>query len=159
MNPRVHLREWFSQDISLLQEASRDGYVSNMIGIHSHCTPQDARNWIERRRRSGKTRVIVESSTQQPVGEVGLDTDRSGSWGQLFYWVLARARGRGLVTQAAELLLRQSNSLIVTAFVSDRNLGSRRVLEKLGFVRAAPSDLWAGYPGPRDTYSYFRLAT
>lgn len=48
---------------------------------------------------------------------------------------------------------------MVTAFVSERNLASRRVLEKLGFVRAGQSTLWAGYPGPRDTCSYFRVAT
>ena len=80
MSQRVHLRGWFPQDVKLVQEASYDAYISNMIRIHRHCTPQDARSWIQRRR----TRVIVESSTQEALGEVGLDSDRSGRWGQLF---------------------------------------------------------------------------
>lgn len=155
MSHRVHLRGWFAQDVPLVQEASRDDYLRDLIRIHRHCTPQDARNWIQRRH----TRVIVETSTQEALGEVGLDSDRTGRWGQLFYWILPRARGRGLVTEAADLLLRQAGKLVVTAFVSERNLASRRVLEKLGFVRAGSSSLWAGYPGPRDTYSYFRVAT
>jgi len=156
---RVHLRQWFPQDAKLLQEASYDAYISNMIKIPRYSNAQQARDWIQRRHRSEKTRVIVESATQDAVGEVGLFSDPTGCWGQLFYWILSRARGRGLVVEAVELLLQQSPKLVVTAFVSDRNLASRRVLDKLGFVRAARSDRWAGYPGPRDTYSCFRVAT
>lgn len=151
----MHLRAWAAEDVPLVQEASYDAYIANMIRIHRHCTPQDARHWISRRR---SPRVIVETATQQALGEVGLDSDRTGLWGQLFFWILPQARSRGLVTEAAELLLQRSGKLVVTAFVSDRNLASRRVLEKLGFVRAGESTLWAGYPGPRDTYSYFRVA-
>lgn len=151
----MHLRKWAPEDVKLVQEASCDAYIASMIRIHRNCTAHDARHWIQRRR----TQVIVESGTGEALGEVGLDNDRTGCCGQLFYWILPRARGRGLVTEAAELVLARAGKLVVTAFVSDRNLASRRVLEKLGFIRAGESTLWAGYPGPRDTYSYFRVAT
>ena len=137
---RVHLRQWSPQETKLLQEASYDAYICNMIGLPRYSSPQQARDWIQRRHRSEKSRVIVDSASQEAIGEVGLFSDSSGCWGQLFYWILSKARGRGLVVEAVELLLRQTPRLVVTAFVSDRNLASRRVLAKLGFVRAARNE-------------------
>ncbi len=138
-----------------MQDASLDEYLCDMLGIRRHLSALEARRWIQRRRRPGRVYVI---QTGEAVGEVGMDSDPSGTWGQIFYWVLPRFRGQGLVPQALRRLLQLSPRLVLTAYVSDRNQSSKRVLEKLDFRRATASSLWAGYPGPRDTVTYFRLS-
>ena len=47
--------------------------------------------------------------------------------------------------------------LVLTAYVSERNVASVRILEKLGFQRGGLIRQYAGYPGASDTYTYFRL--
>lgn len=151
----MRLRDWRPEDVRLLQDASFDEYLCDMLRIRRRLSVAEAREWIRRRGRSSRVQVI---EAPEAVGEVGVDTDRSGRWGQIFYWILPRARGQGLVPRALELLLARSSWLVLTAYVSERNHASKRVLEKLGFQRATSSTLWAGYPGPRDTITYFRLS-
>lgn len=93
----------------------------------------------------------------EPLGEVGLELDAFGYSALLHYWVVPRARGQGLAERAARMVCDRAVGLILTAYVSERNLASLRVLEKLGFQRGGRIRQFAGYPGPRDTYTYFRL--
>ncbi len=147
------LRAWSSEDVALVREASRDSYVRRMLGLRSGCGERAAGNWI---RRTDACSQVIEVDGQG-VGEVDLTPDAYGYSAQLSYWVLARFRGRGLAERAARLACGQADGMYLTAYVSARNLASIRVLERLGFQRGRRVADYAGYPGVRDTDSYFRL--
>ena len=139
--------------MALVQEASRDPYVRRMLGLRSGCGKRAAENWILRS--DGNSWVI--DLDGQAVGEVGLTPDPYGYSAQLYYWVVTSRRGQGLAERAARLACEQAGGLYLTAYVSARNLASVRVLERLGFRRGRRVADYAGYPGARDTDSYFRL--
>lgn len=147
------LRPWCLEDVPLLQEACSDPALRRMIGLRQGCGRRAAENWIGRVDSSSLVMVL----NGEPVGEVGLEPDAFGHSALLHYWVLPRLQGNGLAERAARMVCDQAVGLIVTAYVSERNLASVRVLEKLGFQRGGRIRQFAGYPGPRDTYTYFRL--
>lgn len=147
----LRLRKWRLSDVELVREASLDPYVASMLGLRRGCGARAARNWI------GRASGLVIELDGQGLGEVGLQPDAVGYSAGLWYWVLARARGQGIATRAAQLVCQRAGSMVLTAYVSERNLASLRVLQSLGFERGARTSQYAGYPGARDTYSYFRL--
>jgi RimJ/RimL family protein N-acetyltransferase len=149
----VKLRPWTLADFALVQEASLDSYIQRMIGLRPACGRRAAENWIGR---TDSTSLVIQVG-EEAVGEVGLQPDAFDYSAQLHYWVLGRMRGQGLAERAARLVCAQAGRLLLTAYVSERNRASLRILEKLGFQRGARVGHYAGYPGVRDTYSYFRL--
>lgn len=153
LSSAVRLRPWRISDLELIQEACLDPSVRRMLGLRPGCGRRAVENWIAR---VGSTSLVMELDGQL-VGEVGLEPDASGRSALLSYWVLARFRGRGLAQQGAGLMCERGAGLVLTAYVSERNLASVRVLEKLGFQRGGLIRQYAGYSGPRDTYIYFRL--
>lgn len=152
----VELRPWQNVDVELVQEAALDPFVARMAGIRRPCGRRAALHWIARR----DSVVIVESASGAGVGEIGLSVDDRAHHGEFYYWVLPRYRGRGLATAAGALVCRRALQVmrVLSAYVSERNQGSVRVLEKLGFQRGGRCRRYAGYPGPRDTYTYFRFS-
>lgn len=140
----VSLRRWKLEDALLVQEASLDAYVAGMIRVTPGCGRTAAQNWI-RRAMESHSRVIVEGG--EALGEVGITPDAFGYSGVLHYWVLARARGRGLAQRAAALACQGAGKLLLTAIVSERNAASVKVLEKLGFQRGAHQGI-RRLPGP-----------
>lgn len=152
----MELRPWESYDLALVLEAAQDDYVAKMAGIRRRCGERAARRWMAER----DSLVVVERATGQGVGEIGLLVDAEGYSGELYYWLLTGARGRGLATAAARLLCRRAleELRVISAYASDRNPASRRVLEKAGFHRGRRCNRYAGFAGPRDTYTYFLFA-
>ncbi|MBX3172593.1 MAG: GNAT family N-acetyltransferase [Candidatus Eremiobacteraeota bacterium] len=149
----LKLRPWSPDDAGLIQEACAEPYLRRMLGLRSGAGRRAAENWI---RRADETSLVIEQDGEA-LGEVGLQPDAFAYSALLHYWVLPRVRGQGLAERAARLLCDQAAGLILTAYVSERNRASLRVLEKLGFQRGGSIRQYAGFPGPRDTYTYFRL--
>ena len=147
------LRRWRLSDAGLILEACADPYVRRMLGLRPGCGRRAAENWI---RRAAVTSLVMELDGEA-VGEVGLEPDAFEYSALLFYWVLPRLRGQGVAERAAALICGKAAGLVLTAYVSERNRASVRTLEKLGFQRGGLIRQYAGYPGPRDTYTYFRL--
>lgn len=145
----VSLRKWRLEDVEFLREASFDGYVADMIGIVPGCNSAEAQRWI--RKRTAARQVIVADG--EAVGEVGIVNTN------LHYWLLQRARRQGLAQRAVAMACQKSDQLIVTAFVSERNHDSIRVLERVGFKRGFRTNQYAGYPDVRDTLNYFWVKT
>ncbi len=63
-----------------------------------------------------------------------------GAWEQdghreIGYWIGRRYWGQGYATQAVSLFVEAESTRPLMAFVAEHNVGSRRVLEKCGFVR------------------------
>jgi len=167
--PELHLRgetvsllPWDAQvDVGLVQTASRERFIADMVGLPWRCNELAAAYWIERRlaRREGCSLVIFDKDHGGRVGEVALSGQADGVSANLYYWVLGGYRGRGLATEACRLLcnwaLTQPPLAAVTAFVSQRNAASIRVLEKLGFLRGGRVADYAGYSDRLDTYGYY----
>lgn len=169
MRPLLHdelvsLRPWELADAPLVCLASRDAYVAGMAGIRRQCGLRSATRWVVARQQVGEFQcslALVDRLTCQAAGEVGVVADSRYYVGYLYYWILASERGRGLATAGARLLCDWAQSqgplTLITAFASDRNLASRKVLQHLGFHRGRACGDYAGYPGVRDTFGYFRF--
>jgi len=106
----------------------------------------------------------VSSEDEEPVGAIHVPWVRTkhGS-GMLMYWVLPEFWGNGYVTEATELLLdfafEERRLAKVYAIVLETNVGSQRVLEKLGFQREGVHRQETFVEGERrDNYRYGILA-
>ena len=100
----------------------------------------------------------------EPVGAVHIPWIRTkhGS-GMLMYWVLPEHQGNGYVTEATRLVLdfafEERRLAKVYAIVLESNVGSQRVLEKLGFEREGVHRKETFVDGERrDNYRYGLLA-
>jgi RimJ/RimL family protein N-acetyltransferase len=150
----VTLRRWERTDVACVQEGKAVGR-------------DDALAWIEGQWRRpsdgvGLSLAIADAGSGTAEGYIGLlirprpgtaptggRDPATGAARLLFepqpgtagigYWVLERARGRGLASRAVGLLvawaLADAAMLRIEALVEPRNTGSRRVLERAGFRR------------------------
>lgn len=137
------LRPWEASDVGLVQEASLDPEVARMMAIRTGCGPRGASSWLARRVAAEESLVIV---AEDAVGEVGAVLDSQGYSGVLYYWVVARARRRGLATEAVEQFCSLVELPVLTAYVSERNLASCRVLERCGFLAGRPASSMPATP-------------
>jgi ribosomal-protein-alanine N-acetyltransferase len=115
-----------------------------------------ARSWIERNldryERNGFGRcAMVLRATGELVGDCGLiPTDVEGTPEVELGWVVARSQwGRGLATEAAtawrDLAFTELGLHRIVSMVSERNVASRRVAEKLGMTIEREA-IWGGHP-------------
>lgn len=148
--------------------------------------PEEAMGWIEaqwRRRQddAGLSLAIADPGSGGALGCISLSrrprpgvAPRGRPDGLLFepqpatvgvgYWVLERARGRGLASRAVALLVRwalaEAAVTRIEALVEPANVASQRVLERAGFTREG---LLRAYLGPQadggraDAYVYSLL--
>jgi ribosomal-protein-alanine N-acetyltransferase len=145
----VALRPWRDSDLECVLEGT---------GL----PPADGPAWIDRQQARaadglGVSLAIVAAGGSGAVGYVGLlrrprieTGPRAGAEGDLVfgsqpgrvgigYWVLERARGRGIATRAVRLLsrwaLERAGLVRVEALVDPRNEPSWRAVESAGFSR------------------------
>lgn len=141
---RLDLRPCTRHDATLLAELYADGEVSRFIGGDRLTAPGAARSQAERfagvwERRGHGQSVVVERSTGDVVGRVGLHP--WPEWGELeLGWVLARrAWHRGLAHEAADAWLEWARRAAVApyliAVIHPDNAASIRLAERLGFRR------------------------
>jgi [ribosomal protein S5]-alanine N-acetyltransferase len=125
----LELRPWQAEDLGAVAHAAQDPYIREIEHI------DDAAEWLERAREGSALAIVVDGDV---VGGIAL-----GSWqprrGSLGYFVLERARGRGVATRAVTLLVRwaltDAEYVRVQATVEPWNVASIRVLEKSGLQR------------------------
>jgi ribosomal-protein-alanine N-acetyltransferase len=144
----VTLRAWTEADLPLIAEVSRDPHIPEITTVPSPYGEESGREWLERQwgratNDEGLSLAIADSESDEPLGALALLRRRVGSSGvgtsELGYWIVDRARGRGLATRAVRLLvhwaLMQRDVARVEAFAEPWNLASQRVLERVGFTR------------------------
>ena len=125
----LELRPWQGGDLAAVAEAASDPYVKEIEHI------DEASAWLQRAQEGSDLAISVDRDV---VGGIGI-----GSWqprrGSLGYFVLERARGRGIATRAATLLVRwvltDGEYMPVQATVEPWNVASIRVLERAGLQR------------------------
>ncbi len=142
----VVLREWRDDDLPLLLEAATDARICEVTSIPESCTRRAAHAWVDRQRRrsakgEGLSLLIEEPDGAGAAGAVMLSARtgiQAGAAG-IGYWVVARARGRGLATRAVRTIapwaMRPGGFARLEALVEPDNVASLRAAEAAGFVR------------------------
>jgi RimJ/RimL family protein N-acetyltransferase len=153
--PGVWLREWHQADREAVESVSDDAHVLRW----SDLAELGAERWIAEQRKGarGPSFVICESGRERALGKVALRmpghaspattcaamTPEDGSVGELSYWVVPSARGRGIATAGVRAMLSQAHDLramrSVVLDIEVDNLASRRLADKLGAERREPT--------------------
>ncbi len=161
----VVLRRWSVFDLRCVEEASSDPRIPEGTSVPPRYDEREGLAWIHRqwgRAASGEGRslAIAEAASNEALGAVVLmPRPRPGSAG-IGYWVVPRARQRGLASRAVPLLARwaltDGHLSRIEALVEPKNHPSRRVVEKAGFVHEARLRSYlviGGRPVDVDAYS------
>jgi RimJ/RimL family protein N-acetyltransferase len=129
--PTVELRETGDADLQTLYEHQADPEASAMAAFPSRDLPTFLAH--EAKIRADPTtiaRTIVAGG--EIVGSIG-SWDAEGER-DVGYWIGRRHWGKGYATAGLRAFLEIERSRPLVAHVVEHNLGSRRVLEKCGFV-------------------------
>ncbi|MDX6695345.1 MAG: hypothetical protein QOF02_2948 [Blastocatellia bacterium] len=143
---RVRLRTWSLDDAPDSYAIWSDPEVMRYIGDgQPYRDLEQTRGWVQRmiahQERHGFCYwAVVDKESEQLIGSCGLTYQRDGSLPIDFGYTLARDWwGRGLGTEMAGAALRHVFEHLpavteIVASVDSRNVASRRVLERIGFV-------------------------
>jgi [ribosomal protein S5]-alanine N-acetyltransferase len=108
--PECTLRPWTLEDFSALREAGGDEDICRFTTVPRVYSKDAAIQWIGRQHAhaSDGTAIVlalVAPGSQAPVGMIGLfGLDQAEPVARFGYWLIARARGQGLVKDAARAL-------------------------------------------------------
>ena len=123
-------------DVEVFYEQQADPVAADMAAFPARDRAAHFDHWA--RRVLGDSSVIVRTITVDGAvaGNVvsWLDADQGRLLG---YWIGREYWGRGIATEAVRLYLGEVSERPIRAFVALTNVGSTRVLEKSGFVRAS----------------------
>jgi [ribosomal protein S5]-alanine N-acetyltransferase len=146
----VRVRPWRADDLAARVEAWRDADLMRFMlqPAPEPITVEAARAWLEareRRRLAGEALflVVAEPDSDRAVGAVWLwNVSTADRRGEIGYWLLRPARGRGYATRAVELLCRYAFEQLGLArlelFTMPENLASIRLAQRTGFRRERP---------------------
>jgi RimJ/RimL family protein N-acetyltransferase len=139
----VVLRRWAQDDLRCVEEAAEDPDIPKGTTVPATFTPAAGLAWIERQWSraddgAGLSQAIADASSNEALGAVVLMARKPGTV-EIGYWLIPRARGRGLGSRAVGLLARWAVSggkvARIEALVVPDNTASQRVLENAGFRR------------------------
>jgi [ribosomal protein S5]-alanine N-acetyltransferase len=139
----VVLRRWEEGDLDCVEQAAEDPDIPKGTTVPATFTPAEGRAWIERQwsraeSGTGLSQAIAEAASGEALG-AGVLMTRQRSSAEIGFWLVPRARGRGIGSRAVRLLARwavkEAGLARVEAFVIPDNIASQRVLEKAGFRR------------------------
>ncbi len=165
---RVELRLFRPGDAAAVVRACRDPDIPRFTMMPAGMTDDDARAWIELGLAwwpKGVARFAVTvASSDDCVGQVGVQFDFPMHRAEAFYWLTPDARGKGFATHALELVTRWAFDACGVARVHlvtfPENLPSQRVAERCGFAREGLLRAWEPVKGAQpDLCMYGRVAT
>ncbi len=171
----VVLRPFEAADLALVREAATDPVIPSISSVPQEYTDDAGRAFIERQHRraaagDGFSFAIAEEAESDQadaaaVGAIGLwlheiDYGRAS----IGYWLVARARGRGLACHALRALVAFAfDELAIPRlhlFVEPWNVASARTAASAGFLREATLRGWERIDGEqRDADCYALLHT
>lgn len=137
----VNLRRWTESDLDCVEEASREGRIPQGTTVPANFTTAEGLAWIERQwaradNGTGLSQAVADARSDEALGAVVL-MSRQPLTVEIGYWLIQRARGRGLGSRAVALVSRwavaDAGLARVEAFVEPWNIASQRVLEQAGF--------------------------
>jgi [ribosomal protein S5]-alanine N-acetyltransferase len=139
----VVLRRWTRDDLGCVEEATEDPDIPKGTTVPATFTPAEGLAWIERQwsrhnEGTGLSQAIADAASNEALGAGVLMARKPGTV-EIGYWLIPRARGRGVGSRAVGLLARwavaEASVARVEALVVPDNVASQRVLEKAGFRR------------------------
>ena len=146
---RVELRPVRPRDLEVFFEQTRDPLAVRMAAF----TPEDPsdraafdKHWA-RVLADPKVTIRTVWLGDRVVGHAGSFVNAELGKPEVTYWVGREYWGRGLATLALAALLREVRPRPIYARVAADNVGSRRVLEKCGFVQVGRSHGFANARG------------
>jgi len=153
----VVLRRWEEGDLDCVEQAAEDPDIPKGTTVPATFTPAEGRAWIERQwsraeSGTGLSQAIADASSDEALGAAVLMT-RQRSSAEIGFWLVPRARGRGIGSRAVGLLARwavqEAGLARVEAYVIPDNIASQRLLEKAGFRREGLLRSYLCYEGRR----------
>lgn len=141
--PSVWLRGLLPEDLPILHAYEADPDARRMAAFNTGGSPSLADYQAKWARHLADPSVVIRA--------VMLDDELVGSVGsylaagerQVTYWIGRPHWGKGIATQALNLLLQQIEERPLYASCAGDNLGSLRVLQKCGFVIADQTKAFA----------------
>jgi RimJ/RimL family protein N-acetyltransferase len=154
---RLRLRPFEESDIDDLWPYVSDPALTRMMSWTAHTEPGQTLDFIRRVNSGLTTGTTVAWAIEidgHACGCISLEEIQFGlrAWrvdrAELGYWIAPPLSGRGLMTEAAHAVMRTGFEMIglhkITVGCIAENVGSRRVIEKLGFrpVGRLEDDVW-----------------
>jgi RimJ/RimL family protein N-acetyltransferase len=138
--PRVVLRPTTDEDLPILFAHQADPVASRMAAFPSRDRDAFDAHWAKIRADASviNRTIVAEGVVVGVIASFDVDGERD-----VGYWIDRAAWGRGIATAALAAFLEHDRARPLHARVAAHNLGSRRVLEKCGFLvvdRVAPSE-------------------
>jgi RimJ/RimL family protein N-acetyltransferase len=140
---RLTLRPFTPDDVDWVYEVSQDPLLRQFVQVPTPYQREDAEffvreiaigGWATRKRAEF---LVADAAAGTRLGRVGLALGPPGL-AEIGYWADPRARGRGVVTDAARVLCRWGFRDLDLHLIQWRaevgNVASRRVAEKAGFT-------------------------
>lgn len=137
------LRPKRREDLDAITAACQDPEIPRWTFVPSPYTRADAEAYFEHSAKEvaeGRAiNLLAVDSQDRLLGSFGLmELDREPGYGEIGYWVVAEARGRGVATRAVRMLADWARDELrlttIEVLPHKDNLPSRRVAEKAGFV-------------------------
>jgi len=156
-SPRVTLRPQVDSDADGFFPYVRDPAMTKYVTWAAHEHIEETREWLKKSAEmiaAGTDVVWTIEHEGAPVGCIGLHTIKWGvravrlDLAELGYWIAQPLWGKGLMTEAATLATRWAFETLglhkVNVMCLDGNIGSQRVIEKVGFrfVGRAEDHIW-----------------
>ena len=130
--PQVRIRPVEDADLPIFLAHQDDPVAATMAAFPSRAPDVFFEHWVKIRADPiNYTRTIL--ADDEVVGDIVSWLDAGGR--EVGYWIGREHWGKGFATAALRLLLEEIEDRPITAHVAVHNIGSRRVLEKCGFVR------------------------
>jgi RimJ/RimL family protein N-acetyltransferase len=164
------LRPFVFADASAVAQACRDPEIPRWTFMPEGLTVPQARAWIERahdalQRARAVRFAITDSADGTFLGQVGIgDLDWADQVGEIFYWIAAPARGRGVATRATKLMAAWAFDVLnlarIEITVDPQNEASQRVALGAGFTREGVLRSYQRFKdGRMDAVMFSRLPT
>lgn len=154
----VRLRRWRESDLGCIEEAAADPRIPWGTSVPVNYTAAEGlafihRQWGRAESGEGVSLAVADAPTDEAIGIGVLMLRPQEGVAGLGYWVIPRARGRGVATRIARLLttwaLTEAGVARVEAWVEPDNAASLRVLEGAGFIREGVLRSFLCYQGRR----------
>jgi RimJ/RimL family protein N-acetyltransferase len=139
----VTLRAKRPGNADAITAACQDPEIPRWTTVPSPYRREHAVEWIVQSAadRRGARLLAVDGEDRLLGSFAVMELDRALGYGEIGYWVVAEARGRGVATRAVVLLRDWAQAglgLSELEILADlENLGSRRVAERAGFTETA----------------------
>ena len=166
---RFRLRPFRHDDLSLIEEASRDSFIPTITTVPRDFTPETGTAFIDRQNLrlssgAGWSLAVAETTTDRAIGQIGLWIPQIHKGrAEIGYWIAESGRGLGAAGHALNMLSTWAFSTIdvsrLSLFIEPWNEASIRTAETAGYVREGLLREWERVDGvAKDMWCYYLSA-